>query len=175
MSDDLETAGEAGRHARELAAARIRETKRAEFFSQDLVLGGRYSGSPVIADAGKAPGPWWQQAWPGTRLPHLWLSPGVSTLDVVGDAYTALVTDAFEGEVLSRAAASAQLPLSVVTLDAGGLDRLGGESLIVRPDQVVAWRGSASATDLPRLCHRLGGRSPIPHEDVDSARRDSRL
>ena len=84
LGDDLTDPGPRGEESRARAAARIQDTKAQEFFSLDLVLGHRYEDSPIIpaATTGQA-GPWRSAAVPGRRLPHLWLEPDRSTLDLV--------------------------------------------------------------------------------------------
>src|SRR5580693_5155592 len=49
LDDGLDRPGPAGDRARSAAASRIEQTKRAEYFSTDLVLGHRYQESPVLA------------------------------------------------------------------------------------------------------------------------------
>jgi 2-polyprenyl-6-methoxyphenol hydroxylase-like FAD-dependent oxidoreductase len=71
---------------------------------------------------------------PGTRVPHRWLSPGRSTLDAVGCTFTL-----FTG----HPSAWPELP-SWIRPEA--TDALG--TLLVRPDQIVAWRDPAPGADL---------------------------
>jgi 2-polyprenyl-6-methoxyphenol hydroxylase-like FAD-dependent oxidoreductase len=137
-ADGLDQPGPDGDRARAAAAARITETKRAEYFSSDLVLGHRYEDSPVLPASPAAPGPWASRAAPGRRLPHLWVTPGVSTLDLVTGAHLILTADAGLGERAARAAATAGLPATVTRLGPPLMRRLGAGLLIVRPDQVVS-------------------------------------
>ena len=138
LDDDLDRPGPDGDRARSAAASRIEQTKRAEYFSTDLVLGHRYQDSPVLqaappATAGRADG-----AVPGGRLPHHWVTPELSTLDLVTGAHAILTADGELGARAGRAAAAAGLPVTVTTLERPLMRRLGAELIVVRPDQVVA-------------------------------------
>ncbi|MGH3210431.1 MAG: FAD-dependent monooxygenase [Trebonia sp.] len=138
LDDGLDWPGPEGDKARSAAARRIAQTKRAEYFSSDLVLGHRYVGSPVLQVSPPGPGAWADCAAAGRRLPHLWVSPHVSTLDLVAGAHTLLVADGGLGARAGRAAAAAGLPATVTQLERPLMRRLGAELLVVRPDQVVA-------------------------------------
>lgn len=93
----------------------------------------------------------------GGRLPHAWVAPGMSTLDLIGPGLTLLVTDdlgpSWAGEVMS----TRRIPLAVERLPplaahALGLHRPGG-AVLVRPDGVpiASWR---TAHDLAELVDR---------------------
>jgi 2-polyprenyl-6-methoxyphenol hydroxylase-like FAD-dependent oxidoreductase len=138
LDDGLDRPGPDGDRARAAAARRITKTKRAEYFSSDLVLGHRYAGSPVLQASEPAPGPWASCAAAGRRLPHLWVSPQVSTLDLVTGKHLILTADGALGARAARAAAAAGLPASVTQLDQPLMRRLGAELLVVRPDHVVS-------------------------------------
>jgi hypothetical protein len=140
LADDLDRPGPEGDRARSAAAQRIIETKRAEYFSSDLVLGHRYEDSPVLQASPPAPPPglWASCAAPGRRLPHLWVSPLVSTLDLVTGAHVILTADGELGARAGRAAEAAGLPATVAQLEQPLMRHLGAELLVVRPDQVVA-------------------------------------
>jgi hypothetical protein len=114
--------------ARPGARAAIERAKDREFHGLDLVLNYTYAGSPIIA------------AGAGERLPHAWLGPGDSLYDHLGPEFT-LIRCGTRDETLVKAAATRGLPLTVLDLD--GADHLGGELVLVRPDQHVSWRGSA--------------------------------
>jgi len=148
LDDDLDRPGPAGDRARSAAARRISQTKRAEYFSTDLVLGHRYQDSPVLPPS--PPAPWISTggAVSGRRLPHLWVSPQVSTLDLVTGTHLILTADGGLGTRAGRAAAAAGLPATVTQLEQPLMRRLGAELLVVRPDQVVAavWPAHAPAS-----------------------------
>ncbi len=75
---------------------------------------------------------------PGTRVPHVWVGDGVSTLDLLGPGFTVLAGD----ERWCAAAASASVAAHCVRSDewavATGLAPDG--ALLVRPDAFVGWR-----------------------------------
>lgn len=80
---------------------------------------------------------------PGTRVPHLWVRDGVSTLDLLGPGFTLLTGD----ERWCGAAASVSVAAHRIGSDewvaVTGLAPEG--ALLVRPDDFVGWR----AEDLP--------------------------
>lgn len=80
---------------------------------------------------------------PGTRVPHVWVRDGVSTLDLLGPGFTVLAGD----ERWCAAAASASVDAHCVRGDewaaVTGLGPCG--VLLVRPDDFVGWR----AEELP--------------------------
>jgi 2-polyprenyl-6-methoxyphenol hydroxylase-like FAD-dependent oxidoreductase len=149
-------------------AARITETKRAEYFSSDLVLGHRYEDSPVLrASAGL--GPWRSCAAPGRRLPHRWVSPGVSTLDLITGGHLILTADDALGARAGRAAAGAGLPASVRQVQRSLMRGLGAELIVVRPDQVVSavWPSAPDLNDLDTTMAMLCGRPGVATHGKD--------
>jgi len=166
LDDGLDRPGPDGDRARSAAAKRIEQTKRAEYFSTDLVLGHRYADSPVLQASPAGPEGRTDVAVAGGRLPHQWVSPQVSTLDLVTGAHAILTADGELGARAGRAAAAAGVPVTVTTLDRALMRRLGAELIVVRPDQVVAavWpdaasdHGSPDTTFLDTTMAMLGGR-----------------
>lgn len=138
LADGLDRPGPQGDRARSQAARRITQTKKAEYFSTDLILGHRYEDSPALQASPPAPGPWASCAASGRRLPHLWVSPRVSTLDLVTGTHLILAADGGLAARAGRAAEAAGLPATVAQLEQSLMRRLGAELLVVRPDQVVA-------------------------------------
>jgi 2-polyprenyl-6-methoxyphenol hydroxylase-like FAD-dependent oxidoreductase len=166
LDDGLDRPGPDGDRARSAAASRIEQTKRAEYFSTDLVLGHRYADSPVLPASPAAPAGRTDVVVAGGRLPHQWVSPQVSTLDLVTGAHAILTADSELGARAGRAAQAAGLPVTVSTLEAALMRRLGAELIVVRPDQVVAavWpasgpdHGSPDTTFLDTTMAMLSGR-----------------
>src|SRR5262249_40363395 len=99
-------------------------------------------------------------ACPGGRAPHEWLSDDRSLFDLLGVEFTLLRlgphgsnSDAF----LSTAAAL-RIPLLVVDIQTPeARDLCGAELVLVRPDQVVAWRGNERAQPEGVLRRVTGG------------------
>lgn len=109
----------------------------------NLLIGYRYRSAAVLGDepAGLLAGE--LRAQPGTRVPHVWVRDGVSTLDLLGPGFTVLTAD----ERWCDAAKSLPIPARLVR---GGewasVTRLAPEgALLVRPDDFVGWR----AKELP--------------------------
>jgi len=89
---------------------------------------------------------------PGGRAPHLWLDDGRSLYDALGFEFTLLVLggQAAGAEKFQRqfqaAAGALKIPLSVVPLTTSGArDLYSADLALIRPDQIVAWRGNTSA------------------------------
>jgi hypothetical protein len=141
-----------GEAIRQEAGALIQASKRNEFYSPGVMLGYRYEGSPIIAydEAGEA-FEWTRDyvpsAAPGCRAPHHWLVDGRSLYDLFGQGFTLLVLGDADGADIAAAvgeADAANVPLRVVTLaDADLAARYEATRALIRPDQHVAWRGTA--------------------------------
>jgi len=90
----------------------------------------------------------------GARLPHVWLGPGRSIYDTLGDGFTLLVLarDPSVAAPAVDAARSRGVPLAVVDLGGTGLrERYDPDVLLVRPDQYVAWHGNVTAMGAPEV------------------------
>ncbi|OBG96957.1 FAD-binding protein [Mycobacterium sp. E3298] len=109
-----------------------------------LLIGYQYRSGAVVSDD---PGPADPDAvslidelrgQPGTRVPHVWVREGVSTLDLLGPGFTVLTGD----ERWCAAAASASVAAHRIESDewaaVTGLGPSG--ALLVRPDDFVGWR-----------------------------------
>ncbi|MBT4941295.1 MAG: hypothetical protein HON14_19295, partial [Rhodospirillaceae bacterium] len=111
-------------------------------------FGYRYDGSDIIVSDG-APLPpdvandYVPSASPGGRAPHIWLEDGASLYDKFGFEFTLLClegnadTAAFEKAAIDRG-----IPLAVLTIPNEDLRALyEADIALIRPDQVVVWRG----------------------------------
>ncbi len=161
---DLDDEGTAGRLLRADLARRL-SVKESEFHSLGLVLGYDYPDSPaVVPDGRPVPEPtlrtYTPSAHPGARLPHTWLPDGTSLFDLLGDGFTLirLSRDA-DAVPLTDAATRLGIPLRVLDLVhlADLRARYEADLVLVRPDQHVAWRGSATADPTGLLHHAVGG------------------
>jgi len=127
---------------------------REQRWSNDLLgieLGYRYSDSPLICDEeGDAPPSdsfsYTPTTWPGARLPHLWLEPGVAVQDAIGltNAYTLLRVgaDPQPADGLVDAFAELGVPLQVLDVPSDSAEKVYQHKLLLlRPDMHVAWRG----------------------------------
>jgi hypothetical protein len=125
---------------------------RAEFNIPGITFGGRYDGSPAIAPDGTSPPPdtpnaYVPSACPGGRPPHLWLGDGRSLYDLFGFEWTLLC---FAGTGIA-----ARRNLKVLELEnEEARDLYGADLVLIRPDQIVGWRGNddrEAASVLARL------------------------
>jgi 2,4-dichlorophenol 6-monooxygenase len=94
---------------------------------------------------------------PGARLPHAWVRPGVSTLDLVPHDRFLLIAGREGSAWLDAAAGLARAPLATLAIGSDvsdgdgrwtaqlGIDAEG--ALLVRPDQHVAWRSPRASAD----------------------------
>ncbi len=155
-----------GEAARTRAGAYLEAHARAEFNIPGITFGGRYDGSPVIVPDGTAPpadaaNVYVPSACPGGRAPHLWLAPGRSLYDALGFEWTLLRlgTETAGGAAFVAAAASAGLDLKLVDLASEeARDLYDADLALIRPDQIVAWRGNSDAAAADILA-TVNGRS----------------
>lgn len=142
-----------GAAARAQAGEHYNRHARAEFNIPGFTLGARYDGSPVIVSDGTQPPPdgpnvYHPTACPGGRAPHLWLADGASLYDRFNFEWTLmrLGRHAPDAAGFAAAAAARGVDLKVVTLDSDeGRDLYGADLALIRPDQIVAWRGASDA------------------------------
>lgn len=139
---DLMSTGAAFDAVRVRLAATIQRTKDAEFHSLDLVLGTGYT--PAAAEQTPTSGAYLPRVEPGNRLPHRWLRDGRSLFDALGPGFTAIGRI---GDVAPLAAAASSAGVPLVTLDLSDETTSGSfddEVVLVRPDQHIAWTGTAA-------------------------------
>lgn len=128
-------------------------------------LGYRYDDSPVIEyNTPGEPPPhsienYVPTTWPGARLPHVWLKPGVSVNDRIPDGYTLLRLRATgDATPLARAFARIGAPFTALDLDSEPARAVYGfDYVMVRPDLHVVWRGNTLPSDPEGLARRLTG------------------
>jgi 2-polyprenyl-6-methoxyphenol hydroxylase-like FAD-dependent oxidoreductase len=147
---EIEEDSERGRTARRHASAHFNQHARAEFNIPGVTFGGRYDGSPIIiADGTSAPPDaaniYVPTACPGGRAPHAWLDGEISLFDTFGFEWTLLRfgPNAPDGDVFRDAASALGADLRIVTAPADLRDSYEADLALIRPDQIVAWRGNA--------------------------------
>lgn len=146
----LEAATSEGEQARRLASDYLNGHVRREFNIPGVTFGGRYDQSPLIVTDGThapedAANTYTPSACPGGRPPHAWMPDGSSLFDSFNFEWTLLVLgQATENtEKFVQAAAKHCLDLKVVRHSSSELAQLYEAHLVlIRPDQIVAWRGS---------------------------------
>ena len=148
---EIEDETPAGEAARRAAGEYFAAHGRAEFNIPGITFGGRYDGSPAIVADGTSPPPeaansYVPSACPGGRPPHAWLDDGRSLYDLFG----------FEWTLLSFGGKKPAAPPDVTVVQAPFRDLYEAEFALIRPDQIVAWRGSSAAAALQAL-ERLRG------------------
>ncbi|BCP09970.1 FAD-binding monooxygenase [Mycobacterium paraintracellulare] len=103
------------------------------------------SGAPAPADPGAVSLVDELRGQPGTRVPHVWVRDGVSTLDLLGPGFTVLATDG------RWCAAAASVSLAAHRIDSHEWATITGlapdGALLVRPDGFVGWRAETLPTD----------------------------
>jgi 2-polyprenyl-6-methoxyphenol hydroxylase-like FAD-dependent oxidoreductase len=164
---DLDQDTPAGASARAEAAAYFASHLPRQYDIPGINFGARFDGSPVVLDDGTPPpadhpNHYVPTGKPGGRAPHAWLSDGRALQDVLGTGLTLLqLAEQPSAEPFRRAAAARGVPLTVVDLS-----RLAAQSVrdlyeadlvLVRPDQIVAWRGSGTSAPADSIIARAAG------------------
>lgn len=160
--EDIEGDSGASVAARARAGDYLANHGRTEFNIPGITFGGRYDGSAAICPDGTVPPPdsanfYEPTACPGGRAPHLWLSDAESIYDRFGFEWTLLCLAGAQDAALPLIAAAKAhaMPLTVFELrDVAARSLYGADLVLVRPDQIVAWRGD-SAADPEAICTRL--------------------
>lgn len=153
--------GAAGDAARADFGQRFTQMMKREWFSVGVHLGYVYEDSPIIVPDGTPPPPdevmtYTQTARPGSRAPHVWLTPDRSTLDLFGRGFVLLqfVPEVADANTLVDAARAREVPLTAVTIDnAAAFAAYERRLVLVRPDGHVAWRADVapSTSDALRI------------------------
>ncbi|PIT75064.1 FAD-dependent oxidoreductase [Limnohabitans sp. G3-2] len=164
--EDLSPQGEA---ARGLASDYLNGHVRREFNIPGVTFGGRYDGSPIIVSDGTTAPPdaansYTPCATPGGRPPHAWLPDGRSLFDTFHAEWTLLVMgpERLDTSDFENAAAAMGLDLGVVHQPSAEILALYEAPLaLIRPDQIVAWRGHDAKQAAAVLAQVLGGGATV--------------
>jgi 2-polyprenyl-6-methoxyphenol hydroxylase-like FAD-dependent oxidoreductase len=149
-------------------AAQQLATFAEQFNSLGVQLGSRYDDSPIIAGDEAPPSDdfvsYRPSSLPGGRAPHAWLRDqhvsGASLFDRFGVGFTLLRLASRRPPIaaLLSAAAARGIPVDVAEVPDGEVrDLYGCDLALIRPDQHVAWRGSAVPADPGALVSRIVG------------------
>lgn len=152
-----------GAEARRIAGDYLEAHGKAEFNIPGITFGARYYTSPIIVSDGTEPPPdaanlYVPSACPGGRAPHLWVSESQSIYDLFGFEWTLLrLSHHADGQQIMAEAASAGQDLKVIDLHQDDARDLYQANLVlIRPDQVVAWRGNSDES-APNIIQRVLG------------------
>jgi 2-polyprenyl-6-methoxyphenol hydroxylase-like FAD-dependent oxidoreductase len=145
----LEEDSAAGGTERKAASDYLNAHVRLEFNIPGVTFGGRYDTSPVIVKDGTTPpadqaNAYEPTACPGGRPPHAWLDDRTSLYDSFNFEWTllALGPDAPDTSAFVENALALGLDLKVVSHASQQLlDLYQAPLALIRPDQIVAWRG----------------------------------
>ncbi|UXT61245.1 FAD-dependent oxidoreductase (plasmid) [Agrobacterium fabrum] len=146
---EIEADSHLGLDLRVEAGAYLEAHGRSEFNIPGVTFGARYDHSPVILSEGDGKGPdlpdvYIQSAAPGGRAPHVWLNSQTSLFDRFGFEWTLLRLhpSSSPGTEFVAAARAVGMDLTVVDVDEDQVREIYCQPLVlIRPDQVIAWRG----------------------------------
>jgi len=155
---DIEDAGDAADASRRSFGQDLYELNVQQYCCAGLNFGYYYDASPVMVyDDAVAPaysmGSFTPSTVPGCRAPHVWLSDGVSLLDVLGTGFTLLCSPHARAEqtaLMQQAMHATRVPLTVRVMD----DRHTWPAEyrhawhLIRQDSHVVWRGDQITPDL---------------------------
>ncbi len=161
---ELEDDSPQGTQARALASDYLNGHVRREFNIPGVTFGGRYDGSPIILSDGTTAPPdaantYIPCATPGGRPPHAWLPDGRSLFDTFNVEWTLLVLGAEppETHAFALTAQTKGIDLKFVHHTSSELLALYEAPLtLIRPDQIVAWRGHDDTQAEAVLAQLLG-------------------
>jgi 2-polyprenyl-6-methoxyphenol hydroxylase-like FAD-dependent oxidoreductase len=150
FNDDTPEGESLRRNLAEVADSEQRKTN--EMIGAEL--GYRYVDSPLIWDEPGGPEQLFRTynptAWTGVRLPHIWVKPGVSINDLIGNTYAILRMGRHVEEVDALVSAFKQIgaPITVLDFPQDRFRQLyGANYVLVRPDLHIAWRGNTLPDD----------------------------
>ena len=163
-TERLEEDSAAGEAERKAASDYLNAHARLEFNIPGVTFGGRYDGSPLIVKDGSPPPPddanvYVPSATPGGRPPHLWLDGHRSLYDSFNFEWTLLALGPNPPDATAFLRHAAQMgidlkpvahPLQVL------LDLYEAPLVLIRPDQIVAWRGFGAEAAHQVLAQAIG-------------------
>jgi 2-polyprenyl-6-methoxyphenol hydroxylase-like FAD-dependent oxidoreductase len=166
---NIEDGSPQGAEARQKAGEYLAAHGKSEFDIPGITFGARYSSPIIVGDGTEAPpdsaNRYIPSACPGGRAPHLWLSEGQSLYDTFGFEWTLLrLSREAASQRTVKAASDAGIDLKVVDLFRDDMrDLYQADLVLIRPDQVVAWRGNSDGAATEIIARVLGlGTSALP-------------
>lgn len=161
---ELEDPSPEGEAARATASDYLNGHVRREFNIPGVTFGGRYDGSPIIVDDGSSAPPdaansYTPCAKPGGRPPHAWLADGRSLYDSFNFEWTLLVLGDAPPNVQAFVDVAREMNLDLKLVMQPGPEILAlyeAPVVLIRPDQIVAWRGHETNHAKAILAKALG-------------------
>ncbi|AUW47206.1 FAD-dependent oxidoreductase [Rhizobium leguminosarum] len=164
---DIEADSDLGSDLRREAGSYLEAHGRSEFNIPGVTFGARYDHSPIILAEGEGQAPdlpevYVPNAAPGGRAPHVWLNSQTSLFDRFGFEWTLLRLrpSSSPGTEFVTAARMAGMDITVVDIEEDQLRAIYREPLVlIRPDQVIAWRGD-DGRDAVHIIETVVGQIP---------------
>ena len=172
---ELEDNSPQGEQARAVASEYLNGHVRREFNIPGVTFGGRYDGSPIIVGDGSTAPPdaanhYVPCATPGGRPPHAWLADGRSLYDTFNFEWTLLTLGPQppDARAFEQSAKAMGLDLTVVHHASADILALYEAPLaLIRPDQIVAWRGHDAQQAQSILSQVLGQGDTVQGHTTD--------
>ncbi|QKZ17321.1 FAD-dependent monooxygenase [Streptomyces chartreusis] len=166
---DITSDTEQGALHRQLVGEAKAAEARDAWWPQGVHFGYGYQWSPVVVpDLASYPNVDMQDYHPSTspgfRAPHVWLSDGISTLDLFGPRHVLLRVGEDEqgGAGLVAAAQAVGMPLDVHQISGELVEACYDYPLVlVRPDGHVCWRGAEEPSDPLTVINNIRGYASI--------------
>jgi 2-polyprenyl-6-methoxyphenol hydroxylase-like FAD-dependent oxidoreductase len=145
----IEADGPAGEASRRRAGEYLANHAKSEFNIPGFTFGARYDDSPIIAHDSEPlppdlPTVYVPSGKPGGRAPHVWLTDDRSIYDVFGFEWTLLCLGETSPAIIASftaAAGAVGIDLKILTCDDEETrDLYESDLVLIRPDQIVAWR-----------------------------------
>lgn len=160
LDEDTETA----EAERKKASVYLNHHARLEFNIPGVTFGGRYDKSPIIIHDGTAPpadtaNEYIATASPGGRPPHFWLEPSKSLFDTFNNEWTLLALGETPPNATAFTSQADHLGLNLQVIHIPNqdvFDLYQAPLVLIRPDQIVAWRGD-SANDAKSILKTVIG------------------
>jgi len=168
-ASELEDSSPQGEQARAVASDYLNGHVRREFNIPGVTFGGRYDGSPIIVSDGTTAPPdaansYTPCATPGGRPPHAWLPDGRSLFDTFHNEWTLLVIGPDRADTASFESVAAFMGVDLKVVHQPSSEILAlyeAPMVLIRPDQIVAWRGHNAEAAQTVMTQVLGGGATV--------------
>ncbi len=172
---ELEDNSPQGEQARAVASDYLNGHVRREFNIPGVTFGGRYDGSPIIVGDGSNAPPdaanhYVPCATPGGRPPHAWMPDGRSLFDTFNFEWTLLALGPQPPDALAFEQSAQAMGLDLKVVHHASADILAlyeAPLVLIRPDQIVAWRGHDAQQAQSILSQVLGQGDTVQGHTTD--------